>query len=282
MLTAAVVLPAVAAGAECRRHTVPYVGADERGEPFLFRNRSTNYVITFRYTNPTPEKAPSVVAGMPQPVNLAGFSRRDFTWLEVNGIDSRSLEPKKYEIFNTKECSGVNVHYNFDGVKMIQTFQVRDDSPLLEMRWRRGEKTPPGALASLKLHFNIMPCISGQKSDSYAREVVTARGVSENPDRVRRKRRKWDAQDGWLILQDAKYQAGTHPAAAGPVLLIPDRRGVSSGTVSFGTHQNIFADFTLDPRAGSWSFGMLDSDKKRSNREFREFVDGIPGLLPRP
>jgi len=278
----ALVFPVLLSGAECRRHTVSFVGPDERGEPFLIQNGKIGYVITFRYTNPTPSKAPSVLVGMPLPVNLSGFSRRDFTWLLVNGIDSRQLEPKKYEIFKSGDRAGVRVHYNFDGVKMIQTFQIGDDSPLLEMIWTRSGEADQEEIKTIRLHFNVMPCIAAQKSDSYDREVVTARGVSENPGRVRRKRRKLDARDGWLILQDAKYQAGSHPRAAGPVLLVPDWRGVSSGNISFGTHQNVFADFTLDPGAKSWRFGLLDSDKKRSNRQFREFVDGIPGLLPRP
>ncbi|MBQ7208508.1 MAG: hypothetical protein IJS01_11990 [Lentisphaeria bacterium] len=274
---------ALLAGAECRRHTVPFVGPDERGEPFLIQNGEIGYVITFRYTNPTPSAAPSVLVGMPLPVNLSGFSRRDFTWLVVNGIDSRRLEPKKYEIFNSGNRAGVHVHYNFDGVKMIQTFQIRDGSPLLEMIWTRSGGTPPEEkIKTLRLHFNVMPCIAARKSDSYDREVVTPRGVSENPDRVRRKRLKLDARDVWLILQDAKYQAGTHPRAAGPVLLVPDWKGLASGNISFGTHQNVFADFTLDTGAECWRFGLLDSDKKRSNGQFREFVDGIPGLPVSP
>ena len=269
------VLVSSSGAAECRKHFQAYVGATEKGEPFFFENKLNNYVITFRYTNPSPTQPPFVLAGMPAPVNLNGFSRYSFTRLLVNGIDSRHLEPKKFEIFNKGNRAGVDVLYNFNGVKMILRFEMDDSSPLLYMKWIRDKDVPAGAIKSMNISFNVMPCASGQKRNSYSREIVTPRGTLKSPAGVTRKRHKLNAKDSFMILQDAKYQPGKAPKITSPVLLKPDWKVLRSGLAIFGTAQDMSVSFDLDPAAGSWTFGLLDTPKRRSNSEFSAFVKSL-------
>ena len=280
LLYALLCLAAVSvSGAECRKHNHAYVAATERGEPYLLKNSFTGYVVTFRYTNPSPTREPQVLLGMPAPVNKTGFSRRDFTSIVINGIDSRVLEPKKYEVFNTKESSGVDVYFNFNGIPMIQRFSVSDSSPLLTMTWLRGKGTPLRPINTMSIRFTIMPCASGQARDSYSREVVSKIQKYAAKPKIRWRKQKISARDGCLIFQDAKYQGSADSPHAGPVLLCPDWKSILSGMVMFGVHQDLYVNFELDPKAASWSFGMLESEKKRSNAEFSDFVKK-QGLIP--
>lgn len=269
---AAAVAAAALPAAECRKHTNAYVAATERGEPFLLQNRLTNYVITYRYTNPNPTRAGQVLLGMPAPVNRTGFSRFDFTSLTINGIDSRVLEPKKFEIFNTPAASGVDVHYNFDGIPMIQRFSVSDASPLLTMTWLRGKGTPRQPIRTMSIRFTVMPCAVGEARDSYSREVVSPAGKYAATPGVRWRKQKITARDSSLIFQDAERQGGNGSKYAGPVVLVPGWKSILAGELRVGIHQDAYAMFTLDPNASEWSFGMLDSEKKRSNDEFAEFL----------
>jgi hypothetical protein len=262
--------------AECRKHYQAFVGPTEKGEPFFFENKLNNYVITFRYTNPGPTAPPYVLAGMPAPVNLNGFSRYSFTWLTVNGINSRNLEPKKFEMFNKKDSAGVDAHYNFNGVHLIQRFWMNDKTPLLYMTWLRGKNVPAGAIKNMSIEFNVMPCASGMpKRNSYAREIVTPRGTLRTPEKLKRKRHKLTKQDVYMILQDAKYQPGKEPQISSPVLLVPDWKSLKTGMAIFGVGQNMSVSFTLDPNASKWEFGLLDTSKKRSNQEFAAFVKNL-------
>lgn len=260
------------AAAECRKNTNAYVAPTERGEPFLLKNGLTNYVVTWRYTNPSPTQPGTVLVGMPAPVNATGFSRKDFTSIVLNGIDSRVLEPKKFKMFNDETSSGVDVHYNFDGVPMIQRFAVSDASPLLSMTWRRGVGKPVRPIESLSIRFTVLPCASGRARDSYAREVVTPAEKYQPRGKLRWRKQKLAPRDAFLVLQDSKYQSGPQSPNAGPVVLCPGWKSILSGTVRFGVHQDVYVDFKLDPTAESWSFGLLDSEAKRSNEGFAAFL----------
>ena len=262
---------ALLGAAECRKHFNPYVGAAEKGVPFFFENKLNNYVITFRYTNPSPTQPPFVLAGMPAPVNLNGFSRYSFTWLTINGIDSRKLEPKKFDIFNKKDQAGVDVYYNFNGVQMILRYWMTDQTPFLYMAWLRGKNTPADAISKISINFNVMPCASGQKRNSYSREIAAPGRVLRTQPKINRKRHKLTAKDTYLILQDARYQPGKAPKITSPVLLVPDWKVTRSGLAIFGAAQDMSLAFELDPKASKWEFGLLDTPKKRSNEEFALF-----------
>ena len=125
----------------------------------------------------------------------------------------------------------------------------------------------------MSIEFNVMPCASGMpKNNSYAREIVTPRGTLQTPAKLRRKRHKLTKQDVYMILQDAKYQPGKEPKISSPVLLVPDWKVLQSGTATFGVGQNMSITFTLAPNAQKWEFGLLDTPKRRNNREFSAFV----------
>ncbi|MBQ9337692.1 MAG: hypothetical protein IJS14_10405 [Lentisphaeria bacterium] len=263
-------------GAECRKNTNAYVAPTERGVPWLLKNNLTNYVVTYRYTNPSPTQAGEVLLGMPMPVNVTGFSRKNFTSLVINGIDSRVLEPKKFEPFNNGQEAGVDVYYNFDGIPMIQRFWVSDSSPLLNMTWRRGPGTPFQPIRSMSVRIVALPCAAGRAKGSYSREIVTpaAKYVSKGRSR-RQKEQKLTARDTVLILQDAKYQSGPQSTNTAPVVLCPDWKGILSGTASFGSSQEVYLFFELKPDAESWSFGFLDSEVRRSNADFMAFLKKV-------
>ena len=259
-------------GAECRKNNNAYVAPTERGVPWLMKNNLTNYVVTYRYTNPSPTQAASVLLGMPAPVNTTGFSRKDFTSLVINDIDSRVLEPKKFEPFNNQQEAGVDVHYNFNGIPMIQRFSVSDSSPLLTMTWLRGPGDPVQPIKSISIRFSAMPCAAGRSKDSYSREVVTPATKYSPKGKARWRKQKLTSRDTVLILQDSKYQSGPQSPNAAPVVLCPGWKSIKSGIVMFGTHQDVYINFELKPDADSWSFGLLDSEVRRSNSDFAAFL----------
>lgn len=260
-------------GAECRKNTNAYVAPTERGVPWLLKNNLTNYVVTYRFTNPSPTQAATVLVGMPAPVNVTGFSRKDFTSIIINGVDSRVLEPKKFEPFNNPQEAGVDVHYNFNGIPMIQRFSVSDSSPLLTMTWRRGPGTPFQQIKTISIRFTAMPCAAGRTKGSYSREIVTPATKYTPKGKSRRQlQQKLNPSDTVLILQDAKYQSGPQSPNTAPVVLCPGWKSILSGSASFGTFQEIYLSFELKPDADSWSFGLLDSEVRRSNADFRAFL----------
>ncbi len=265
-------------GAECSKYNRAYVSAAEHGVPYLLRNKSAQYVVSYRYQHPSPSRPSQVVLGMVRPLPRTGFGPREFSFLTINGIDSQMLEPKKFEIFNTKESSGIDVHYNFDGIPMIQRFSISDSSPLLTMTWLRGKGKPMGPIKTMSIRINAIPCAAGKAPGSYSREVVSSLKVY-SPRGRKLNRQKLSAQDGNLIFQDAKYQSGKGRPFAGPVLLCPDWKSILSGTAVFGAQQEMHVIFKLDPKAASWSFGMLESEIKHSNAEFADFVKS-QGIIP--
>ena len=268
-----VVAMTFATAAECRKHHNAYVNKLERGVPFLLKNQLTSYVITFRYTNPSPSQSGRVQIAMPAPVNKTGFSRFDFVHVVINGIDSRLLEPKKYDIFNTQGEAGVDVLYNFNGVQMVLRFSVTDTSPLLNMSWSRAKGNSTRPIESASIHFTVLPSASGKAKGSYARELLTPRGLLK--PKARMAKENLAKEDKWIIMQDEKYQYSDKASYAAPVLLCPDWKGIASGTASFGVQQDVALSFKLDAQASSWSFGMLDTEKKRSNADFLAFVKEI-------
>ena len=266
---------AFATAAECRKHHNAYVNLLERGVPFLLKNQLTSYVITFRYTNPSPSQSGRVQIAMPAPVNKTGYSRFDFVHVVINGIDSRLLEPKKYDIFNTPEAAGVDVLYNFNGVQMVLRFSVTDTSPLLNMSWSRAEGNSTRPIESASIYFTVLPSASGKAKNSYARELLTPRGLLKPKAKARMAKENLGKEDKWIIMQDEKYQYSDKASYAAPVLLCPDWKGIVSGTASFGVQQDVALSFKLDAQASFWSFGMLDTEKKRSNADFLAFVKEI-------
>jgi hypothetical protein len=143
------------------------------------------------------------------------------------------------------------------------------------MKWIRSKDVPAGAIKSMNVSFNVMPCASLEKRNSYSREIVTPRGTLKSPAGVTRKRHKLNAKDSFMILQDAKYQPGKAPKITSPVLLKVDWKVLRSGLAIFGTAQDMSVSFDLDPAAGSWTFGLLDTPKRRSNSEFSAFVKSL-------
>ena len=268
-----VLATAFTTAAECRKHHNAYVNKLEKGVPFLLKNQLTSYVITFRYTNPSPSQSGRVQIAMPAPVNKTGYSRFDFVHVVINGIDSRWLEPKKYDIFNTPEAAGVDVLYNFNGVPMVLRFSVSDTSPLLNMSWSRAEGNKSRPIESASIHFTVLPSASGKAKGSYARELFTPRGLLKPKTRMAKE--SLAKEDKWIIMQDGKYQYSAQASYAAPVLLCPDWKGIVSGTANFGVQQDVAVWFKLDTNASSWNFGMLDSDKRRSNADFLAFIKDL-------
>lgn len=266
-------------GAECRKYNRPYVSARERNEPFQLENSLSRYVVTWRYLCPTPTQSAQLLIGMPLPVHKTGFGTREFTGITINGIDSRMLEPKKFEIFNTKESSGVDVHYNFDGIPMIQRFSVSDSLPLLTMTWLRGKGKPVQPIRTMVVRFIITPCTAGPARGSFARQVVSAQKVYSAGQNGGMLKQKLSAKDGCLIFQDARHEGGKGKTYGSPVLLRPDWKSIRSGQVRFGNQPNVSVNFILDPKASSWSFGMLETEIKHTNAEFADFVKK-QGIIP--
>ena len=92
-------------------------------------------------------------------------------------------------------------------------------------------------------------------------------------------KQKLSAKDGCLIFQDARHEGGKGKPYGSPVLLRPDWKSIRSGTVRFGNQPNVSVNFILDPKASSWSFGMLETEIKHTNAEFADFVKK-QGIIP--
>lgn len=264
-------LCAAVSGAECQKAR-GHAGPGERGEAYLLRNQTNRYKVNFRYTCATPSQVERVLVGLPGPLYGAGFSSKSFMNLTLNGIDSRLLEPKKYECFKEGKTSGIDVYYNFDGIPMILRFTVSDDSPLLEMSWRRGKGGLPTPIREMLIRFSVMPCTSGQAKDSYRREIVSPVGIYLPKAKIRFDKKKLTDRDSWLILQDSKYQSGERSQYSSPVFLRPDWKNLCSGEAHYGVHQDMGLEFQLDPKAAEWTFCLLVSERKNSNADFLKFL----------
>jgi|GEM_PF-473001 len=240
---------------------------------YELRNKLNNYLVYFQWIKQTVKKPGSVVIGIPEPVFWQNFVNRGFMSLTVNKLNSTSLEPLSFEPFAEKGRAGVDILYNFDGVKMTLRFYMTENSPLLFMEWIR-DKNSAEPVNSIELSISTYPSYSlpvgGKPDPRYEREFRTPVRTVKGPA----KGTTWTTfkpDDKYLIMYDAKFDYPGTPKAQGPCFLAIDWNGILSGRCWFGKIYCMNFKFVLDPKADRWRFGLWEYKKKMSNQEFFDY-----------
>ena len=240
---------------------------------YELRNKLNNYLIYFQWIRPTAKKPGSVVIGIPEPVFWQNFVSRGFMSLAVNGIGSTTLEPLSFNTFAENGRAGIDVLYNFDGVKMTLRFSMTETSPLLFMEWIR-DKNSAESVDTIELSMATYPSYSlpvgGKPDPRYERELRTPVRTVKGPA----KDTVWTSfkpEDKYLIMYDARFDYPGTPKAQGPCFLAIDWNGILAGRCWFGKIYCMNFRFTLDPKADHWRFGLWEYKKRLSNQEFFDY-----------
>ena len=241
---------------------------------YSFDSDMVHYMIYFQWINATPKSPEKVVIGMPQPVFWQGFVNRDFVALTVNDINSRILTPKSFDIYKADGRAGLKVKYNFDGVLMNLDFYITEDSQLLFMEWSVDEDNEE-PIEKIKMNITTYPSYSvpngGKSSPDYGRKIKTpVREIGQQKSQ----KPGWNTlkkDDTQLIMYDENFDYPQTEKAQGPCYMTLDWTNVLAGRVWFG---NIYCDnfeFTFSPTGKKWRFGLWETKKKQSNKEFLDF-----------
>ena len=245
-----------------------------RAEYFNFENDMASYMIYFQWINASPKSPEKVVIGMPQPVFWQGFVNRDFMSLTVNDINSRILQPKSFDIYNAEGRAGLKVKYNFDGVLMNLDFYMTETSQLLFMEWNVDEANEE-PIEKIKMNITTYPSYSvhngGKVSPDYGRKIKTpVREIGQSPN----------GKPGWVTLKkeenqlsmyDEKFDYPATEKAQGPCYMTLDWSNVLSGRVWFGYIYCDNFEFVFSPNAKQWRFGLWETKKKQSNKDYFDF-----------
>ena len=230
-----------------------------KGEYISISNKTDSYLVYLQWIKPTARQEGKVVIGIPEPNFWQQFVNRDFMRLTVNGFSSTELEPKSIKVFNSKEQSGVDILYNFDGVRMFLRFYMREDSRLLFMEWFK-DPSCSEKIHSAELAVSAYPSMvlnnRGKSSDKYQRAIKTPKREINSPAKT-----AWfnlSKEDSYLIMYDKNLEPSKNPKAKGPCLMTVNWNGIQSGRVWFGNIYCMNFRFKLDPNASRWQFGLWE------------------------
>jgi len=249
-----------------------------KAEYYRLSNKANMYVIYYQWVKPSPTSESRFMIGLPDPVFWYGYENRGFMDITINGISSSSVEPLSTKVWNESEKAGIDTLFNFDGVKLTLRFYMRSDSPVL---W--GEIIPEmktmseSDLKQMRISFHCKPSmvVGGQLKGIYERELVMpGRTLSQQiPSR-------WHPltpTDKYIIFTDLKFQPSEKDTKSqGPCFLTMDWTGLNSGKVWFGNEYAAHAELTINPNAEKFSFGLFESKKRYTNRDFIEMVKTQP------
>lgn len=240
-----------------------------KAEYFELRNKLNSYILYFQWIKQTAKRPGRVVIGIPEPVFWQGYVNRDFMKLNINGINSSSLEPQSISAFAEKDKAGVDALYNFDGVKMTLRFYMTEKSPLLMMEWIKDKSSAP--IKKITLDMSTYPSYSlpvgGKPANRYFREIKT-------PARVIKGAAKgctWrtlNPTDTYCMMYDTAFDYPATAKAQGPCYMAINWNGIKSGRCWFGKIYCMNFRFQLDPAAERWQFGLWEFKKRMSNQEF--------------
>lgn len=251
-----------------------------KGEYISLSNKTDFYLVYLQWIKPTAKKEGKVVVGIPEPVFWQQFVNRDFMRLTVNGFSSTELEPKSIKLFKDKDLAGVDILYNFDGVRMTLRFYMRDNSRLLFMEWIR-DTASEEPVKSIELAISAYPSYSlknrGKSSQKYQRAIQTPVREIASPARTGWVELK--KADTYFVLYDKALEPATTPKAKGPCYMTVNWEGIQSGRVWFGHIYCMNFRFKLDPKASRWQFGLWEFKKPMKNREFFEMFKKNPAVF---
>lgn len=246
-----------------------------KGEYISISNKTDQYLVYLQWINPTAKKEGKVVIGIPEPNFWQQFVNRDFMRLTINGFSSTELEPKDIKVFNGKEQSGVDILYNFDGVRMILRFYMREDSRQLFMEWFK-DPSCKEKIHSAELALSAYPSMvlnnRGKASTRYQRAIKTPAREINSPRKTAWV--KLTKEDSYLVMYDKNLNPSQEPKAKGPCLLTVNWNGIRSGKVWFGNIYCMNFRFTLNPDAPRWQFGLWEYKKSIDNQSFFNMFSG--------
>ena len=284
MLTAAVVLLSgfgLFAGApeakEVNRTYHKHHKIYDQGKYYQISRDDVSYLIYFQWVKATQNKDGQVLIGLPEPSFWSGFNRRGMLNLQVNGISVYDLEPKEIKVFQQEKQAGIDVEYNFSGVRMTFRFFMDDVSPLLHVEMIPSPKNKPGAIKTLQLDFGVDPSITGKPNGSYKRELLS-------PVKKYDKRGWTDlsAQDTYLVMYDTKYGYGKdNPKSQSPVFLKLDFTGLEKGRIHYGPSSAISFRLIYKPDCPKIALDILELRKQLTNEEFLDYL-AAKNLIVKP
>ena len=250
-----------------------------KADYFTLKNELNEYMLYFQRTHASAKRDSSLSIGLPKPNFWSGFVARGFMHVTVNNIESSVLEPKSMKIWNKTNLSGVDVVFNFDGVKLTFRFFVREDSPVLWIEIIHDNKSDP--IETIFVNFVCHPSFSvnngGKPDSSYRRVIVTAlRKVKAHKNK--RGNFYFKDKDQYLIYGDEFYEPGANDKKSqGPCFLRLDWTGVKWVSVWFGNIYCAVTKMEFKPEVGIYRFGIFETKKRISNQEFLDKIKKNPG-----
>lgn len=206
------------------------------------------------------------------PRTYGGFSRplTGFIQLTVNGIKNEKLAPKKEDVvlWRKDNLAGCDISLNFDGAKIVVTWYMRPDSPVLWCSIKPSEKMVE-PIKSFKIRIEAVP--GGFARDEknqiiwqgayqpQAISPVRTIELSEKPIALA-------AEDSYLILQDAKLEDKT----GGPCFITLDYTPLVSAELNMRNEAGRNLVFNLKPDFKEFTFGLWQQKNDIKNAAFLE------------
>lgn len=255
----------------------------DKAEYYSIHNDANAYLVYLQWMKVTPKCDGGVTIGLPEPVFWQQFVNRDFTTLTINGIRSSKLEPKSVTMFNEADRSGVELLFNFDGVKMIQRFYMQGESPLLIMEWSKAPDCEY-PIEKAELSITTYPSYSvpngGKKSDKYKRVIQTP--ANKYGPFADTKNVFFKKTDTSFIMYDEAFEPSNTEKAKGPCYMTWNWNGIKSAKCWFGQIYCMNFMLTLDPQATKWQFGLWEYKKAKDNQEFLDMYNSNKSLFELP
>ena len=195
-----------------------------------------------------------------------------FLELSVNGIPFERLDmaAEDWRVWNEGSRAGCDIALNFDGVRGVLTFYMRESSPVLWGRFALAEGS--SALPEpTRIGFRAVPrgLIPGKFAKVYRRFAVTsARRIESKPD--------WQTlspEDTCVVLSEGNLKLDQKPEYLGPCYLTADWTPIAEGRIRVSDCWIATVRFALKPGARAIDFGLWQSAKKCTDGEFLERLE---------
>ncbi len=248
-----------------------------RAERVLFsrqvrlRNRQGQYRLDFVQLRPQGNRGAIFQIYLREPTVYYSFSRPldSFLDLQVNGIALKWLEPRteSFSCWQRGEQAGVDLALNFDGARVLLSFCMRRDSPVL---WAKVTPQAGGTVRTAQLSLFAVPSgmVPGQLSEGYQRIAIHAEGQREQGDEA------WVLPAGidYLVLTDEALEPGQREGTIGPCYVVFDATAAERGLLEMRNSYRLTLTFQLDP-SKVFAFGVWESSRPYANADFLELLD---------
>ncbi len=242
-------------------------------ENITLANDHNFYTITLAQWKPKGNQGPQTQFWLFEPRTYNGFSRpiMDFVRLEVNGISEIKLQPKKEDIrtWRNNGRAGADITLNYDGAKIIMSWYLRPDSPVL---WCSIKPAPDTLepVKSIQLKISAIPSklAKGEKggviwNNGYQRQAVTpARTIEQDEKAV-----SLTSADSWVILQDGKFDGSGKDKGDGPCVIVPGYENAVSTTLNLQNCWINGLNIQIKPDFKEFQFGLWQQKNPLTNAD---------------